>query len=429
MNRKDAEGNNVFQGGFLGLDNIGVFDRSRRRCRPAATSSSPTAPAGWRCTASTCWRSRWSWRSENPAYEDVASKFWEHFLYIAHAMSHHGQGERLDLWDDEDGFFYDVLHLPDGTRMPLKVRSMVGLIPLFAVETLEPEMLERLPGLPAAPRLVRRAPARSHRQRRLHADAGRRRAPAALGRRRAIGCSACSRACSTSASSCRRTASARCRACTRDAAVPAAGRRPRPPRRLRAGANRRPACSAATRTGAGRSGSRSTTCSIEALQKFHHYFGDDFTVECPTGSGQHADAGRGRRPSCRGGCRASSCATRTGRRPVFGGVERFQSDPHWRDHVPFHEYFHGDNGARPRRQPPDRLDGARRQAAAAERRRRGRPGGDRGRAPTSVAECEPERPACGPTRRVPPRHRSIRDRRSASDVPRFRRFPARLRRG
>ncbi len=83
--------------------------------------------------------------SENPVYEDVASKFWEHFLYIANAMSHRGDGEE-SMWNDEDGFFYDVLHLPNGERKPMKVRSMVGLIPLFAVQTLEPELLDKLPG-------------------------------------------------------------------------------------------------------------------------------------------------------------------------------------------------------------------------------------------------------------------------------------------
>ena len=83
---------------------------------------------------------------DNPAYEDVASKFWEHFLYIAHAMGHQGKDAQLDLWDEADGFFYDNLNLPDGMRHPLKIRSMVGLIPLFAVETLEPEMIERLNG-------------------------------------------------------------------------------------------------------------------------------------------------------------------------------------------------------------------------------------------------------------------------------------------
>ena len=117
VNRKDAEGNNVFQGGFLGLDNIGVFDR----IDGAADRRPPRAvrrhELDGRCTASTCWPSRWSWPSNNPAYEDVATKFFEHFVYIADAMNNIGD-EGVGLWDEEDGFFYDVLHLPDGTRHP-----------------------------------------------------------------------------------------------------------------------------------------------------------------------------------------------------------------------------------------------------------------------------------------------------------------------
>ena len=144
VNRKDADGRNVFQGGFLGLDNIGVFDRSAE------------LPTGGRLEQSdgTSWMAMYSLNmmaialelaDGNPAYEDMASKFWEHFLNISKAMSHRGGQEGQSLWNEEDGFFYDVLHLPDARQFPIKVRSMVGLIPLFAVETLEPERLERLP--------------------------------------------------------------------------------------------------------------------------------------------------------------------------------------------------------------------------------------------------------------------------------------------
>jgi hypothetical protein len=138
VNRKDAEGNNVFEGGFLGLDNIGVFDRSAPLPTGGTLEQSDT----------TSWMAMYSLNmlaialelaSEDPAYEDVASKFWEHFVHIAHAIN------TLGLWDSTDGFYYDLLHLPDGRSMPLTVRSMVGLIPLFAVETLEPDVLERLP--------------------------------------------------------------------------------------------------------------------------------------------------------------------------------------------------------------------------------------------------------------------------------------------
>ena len=144
VNRKDAEGMNIFQGGFLGLDNIGVFDRSA----PLPTGGHIEQSDG------TSWMAMYTLNllaialelaSEDPSYEDVASKFWEHFVYIASAMSHRGHNG-MGLWNEEDGFFYDVLKLPDGTHFPMKIRSMVGLIPLFAVETLEPEVLDKLPG-------------------------------------------------------------------------------------------------------------------------------------------------------------------------------------------------------------------------------------------------------------------------------------------
>jgi hypothetical protein len=143
VNRKDVEGNNVFQGGFLGLDNIGVFDRSA------------VLPTGGHINQSdgTSWMGMYCLNmltialelaKTNPVYEDIATKFFEHYLYIADAMNHIGEME-ASLWDEQDGFYYDVLHLPDDRQIELKVRSMVGLIPLFAVETLVPETLRQLP--------------------------------------------------------------------------------------------------------------------------------------------------------------------------------------------------------------------------------------------------------------------------------------------
>ena len=143
VNRKDADGMNIFQGGFLGLDNIGVFDRSA----PLPTGGYIEQSDG------TSWMAMYTLNllaialelaTDDPSYEDVASKFWEHFIYIANAMSHRGD-EHMGLWNEEDGFFYDVLKLPDGNQFPMKIRSMVGLIPLFAVETLEQDVLDKLP--------------------------------------------------------------------------------------------------------------------------------------------------------------------------------------------------------------------------------------------------------------------------------------------
>ncbi|MGH8286610.1 MAG: MGH1-like glycoside hydrolase domain-containing protein, partial [Steroidobacteraceae bacterium] len=148
VNRKDAEGRNVFQGGFLGLDNIGVFDRSAQL--PTGGHIDQADGTSWMAMyALNLMRIALELAQHNHVYEDIATKFLEHFLHIAEAMSHIGGGGPgnggVGLWDDEDKFFYDVLHLPDETMTPLKVRSMVGLIPLFAVETLEPELLERVP--------------------------------------------------------------------------------------------------------------------------------------------------------------------------------------------------------------------------------------------------------------------------------------------
>src|SRR5206468_511166 len=144
VNRKDPAGRNVFQGGFLGLDNIGVFDRSA----PLPTGgyieqSDGTSWMGMYCLNMLAMALELA--REDPAYEDVASKFFEHFVYIAHA-THHVAGMDMSLWDETDGFYYDVLALPDGRRERLKVRSLVGLIPLYAVETFDTGMTEHLQG-------------------------------------------------------------------------------------------------------------------------------------------------------------------------------------------------------------------------------------------------------------------------------------------
>jgi hypothetical protein len=144
VNRKDREGRNVFQGGFLGLDNIGVFDRS-----------APLPGGGYiEQSDATSWMAMYCLNMlsialelarEDTAYEDVASKFFEHFVYICRAMHDIG-GAGIELWDAKDGFYYDVLHLSDGRHFPMKVRSMVGLIPLFAVETLDSDDIDQLTG-------------------------------------------------------------------------------------------------------------------------------------------------------------------------------------------------------------------------------------------------------------------------------------------
>jgi hypothetical protein len=142
VNQKDSEGNNIFEGGFLGLDNIGVFDRSQ----PLPTGGSIEQADGTSWMAMFCLnmlRISVEISLYDPVYQDMASKFLEHFLYIAGSLNEMGKG--VSLWDDEDNFYYDLLHMPNGYSFPLKIRSMVGIIPLFAIETIDQDTLDRLP--------------------------------------------------------------------------------------------------------------------------------------------------------------------------------------------------------------------------------------------------------------------------------------------
>jgi hypothetical protein len=342
VNRKDAEGMNVFQGGFLGLDNIGVFDRSA----PLPTGGHLEQSDG------TSWMAMYALNMlaiaselarENPAYEDVASKFWEHFLNIAHAMSGgrlHG-GDGRDLWDEEDGFFYDVLHTPDGRRTPLRVRSLVGLIPLLAVQTIEPDMLDRMDGFrrrmlwfiqnrPDLTANVACMRTSGQRERRLlailDADRLRRVLHVMLDEREFLspyGIRSIS-------------------ALHRDQ-----------PYRLRVNGTEYQVRYEPAESSPGLFGGNSNWRGpiwlpinyllVEALQRFHHYHGDAFTVECPTGSGVMMTLDQVAAELSR---RLSRIFLRDdrGRRPVYGGLDTFQHDPHWRDLVLFHEYFHGDEG-------------------------------------------------------------------------------------
>ncbi len=340
VNRKDAEGKNVFQGGFLGLDNIGVFDRSA------------TLPTGGHLEQSdaTSWMGMYCLNmltialelaKESPAYEDMASKFFEHFVYICRAMANLG-GEGIELWNREDGFYYDVLHLPDGTRFPLKVRSMVGLIPLFAVETLDSEVVDRLPGFKRRMQwfLDNRPELGAHVETRT--DPGGR-IPRFLSL----------------------VSKDRLRSVLRymldeeeflsPHGIRAVSRFHRDhPYVLRVdGMEHRvdyePAESSTFLFG-GNSNWRGPVwfpvnyLLVESLQKFHHFLGDSYRVEAPSGSGRQATLAEVATDLSR---RLVSAFLRgpDGRRPVFGGQPRLQGDPHFRDHVLFYEYLHGDDGA------------------------------------------------------------------------------------
>jgi hypothetical protein len=339
VNRKDAEGMNIFQGGFLGLDNIGVFDRSR----PLPTGGYIEQSDG------TSWMAMYTLNllaialelaSEDSAYEDVASKFWEHFVYIAHAMSHRGQ-DGVGLWDDTDGFFYDVLELPDGRKHPIRIRSMVGLIPLFGVETLEPEVLDRLPGF------KRRLEWFIDNRPDLTANVACMRT-AGMGERRLLSIA--------SQEQLRRILQFMLdeEEFLSPHGVRSVSRFHREHPYILAvndiehRVDYEPAESSTGLFG-GNSNWRGPIwfplnfLLIESLQKFHHYLGDEFKVEFPTRSGNLLNLWE---ISSELSKRLNSIFLRDpqGRRPVNGELEKFQSDPHWRDLIQFHEYFHGDSG-------------------------------------------------------------------------------------
>ena len=339
VNRKDADGRNVFQGGFLGLDNIGVFDRSA----PLPTGghieqSDGTSWMGMYCLNMLAIALELA--KDNPAYEDVASKFFEHFVYICGAMNNLG-GENIELWNAKDGFYYDVLSMPNGQRIPLKVRSMVGLIPLFAVETLDPEQVDKLPGFKRRLQwFIENRPELSDHIEAQSTDDGVRRFLSLVNRHRL-------------------KQVLRYMLDENEFFSPYGIRAlsdyhrehpyTLPVNDMEYRVDYEPAESSTGLFG-GNSNWRGPIwfpvnyLLIESLQKFHFFLGDNYKVECPTGSGKSENlwdiAGQISQRLTRIFLRDEQ-----GRRPVFGGTEKFQEDPHWRDLIPFHEYFHGDNGA------------------------------------------------------------------------------------
>ncbi len=339
VNRKDVEGNNVFQGGFLGLDNIGIFDRSAR------------LPTGGHINQSdgTAWMAVYTLNllamaleiaQHNHVYEDIASKFFEHFLYIAHSLN--SLAGEDGLWDDEDGFYYDVLKLDDGRAVPLKVRSLVGLLPLFAIAVGERGMGLRIPDFRA--RLlwfVENSPA-------LCANVGSLDSEGFDGRLL------------LSVVNHERLERILARALDEEHFLSPFGIRSvskyhrEHPFGLQIGGQTyrvdyEPAEST-TGTFGGNSNWRGPVwfpmnfLLVEALQKFHYQAGDDFKVECPTGSGRMLSLWD---VSMELSHRLINlfAAGPDGRRPVYGASEKFQNDPHWRDHMLFFEYFNGDTGA------------------------------------------------------------------------------------
>ena len=340
VNRKDAAGKNVFEGGFLGLDNIGVFDRSAEL--PGGGTLEQADATSWmgmyclNLLAIALELSR-----ENPSYQDVANKFFEHFLYIAHAM-HDVAGEGIRLWDEADGFFYDVMHLPNGQSFPMKLRSMVGLIPLFAVETLSSTVGERFPSFEKrVDWFLTNRPELSEHIASIHdRGAGGRRLLAVMDRESLV------RVLKRMLDENEFLSPHGIRALSRV-------HKDHPYVVNIDGVTRKVAYEPAE-SSSGLFGGNSNWRGpvwfpvnyliIESLQKYHHYYGDDLKVECPTGSGKMMTLWE---VASELSSRLVSLFVRgkDGRRPAHGFVDRLQKDPHFKDHITFFEYFHGDNGA------------------------------------------------------------------------------------
>jgi hypothetical protein len=339
VNRKDAAGRNVFQGGFLGLDNIGVFDRSA----PLPTGghieqSDATSWMGMYCL--NMLQIALELAREDRAYEDVASKFFEHFVYICHAMNNIGGG--VELWDKSDGFFYDVLSLPDGRKQPLKVRSLVGLIPLYAVESLDSALIDRLPGFKRRMQwfIENRPELSDHVQALTTPDLRVLRLLALVGRDRLR------QVLHYMLDENEFLSPFGVRALSRyhlehpyllevDGTVHRVDYEPGESRSHLFGGNsnwRGPVWFPVN------------FLLIEALQRYHFFFGDDFKVEFPTGSGVRMNLWQIAAELSRRLLRIF-VPDADGVRPCLREMKLFRDDPHFRDLLLFHEYFHGETGA------------------------------------------------------------------------------------
>jgi hypothetical protein len=339
VNRKDEEGNNVFEGGFLGLDNIGVFDRSK------------DLPTGGHLEQSdgTSWMAMFCLNmlaiamelaKEDKVYEDVASKFFEHFVYISDAMNNLGE-ENTELWDERDGFYYDVLHLPTERNIPIRVRSMVGLIPLFAVETIKAEWLEHLPAFKKRTEwfLKNRPDLTDQIACGQKIGKGNRLLLALVNENRLR------RILHLMLSENEFLSEYGIRALSRAHKI-------NPYFILIKDTEYRveyePGESKSGMFG-GNSNWRGPIwfpvnyLLIESLQKFDYYYGEDFKVEFPTGSGRMLTLWEVSQELEK---RLSNIFLKDpeGNRAVFGNNEKFQTDEHWRDYILFYEYFHGDRG-------------------------------------------------------------------------------------
>ena len=340
VNRKDRFGRNVFEGGFLGLDNIGVFDRS-----------APLPTGGYLEQADgTAWMALFTQNmgelavelaAHDPTYESLVEKFLDHFLWIAAGMNRAGEN---GMWDEEDGFYYDILRLPDGRATRLKVRSMVGLLPLCATSVVEPWQRERVPKVTTL--LLARLRQMPELLRFIHPTGS---GHFGVGERGIIALLTPERL--------RRVLS---KMLDEEEFLSPYGIRSlskfhqRHPYAFHVGGQEYRVEYLPAESDSGMFGGNSNwrgpiwfpvnVLIIRALLSFYLYYGDNFMIECPTGSGRLMNLFEVAKEIADRLTRIFLQDER-GRRPVYGGTEKFQSDPHWRDLLSFYEYFHGDNGA------------------------------------------------------------------------------------
>jgi hypothetical protein len=340
VNRKDRSGKNVFEGGFLGLDNIGVFDRSA----PLPTGGCLEQADGTAWMALFCQNMAGlavELAAYDPSHSDMVTKFIEHFLWIATSINRVG---REGMWDEEDGFYYDVLRFPDGSATRLKVRSMVGLLPLCATSATEKWQRERVPEVMA--HLTERMKQMPELWHSMHPTGPGYYGVAERGIIALVNPDRLRRILSKLLDENEFLSPCGIRALSLYHA--------KHPYVLNVGGQEYRVDYLPAESNTGMFGGNSNwrgpvwlpvnVLIIRALVEFYLYYGDNFKVECPAGSGKMMNLYEVANELIR---RLASIFLRDqhGRRPVYGGTEKFQTDPHWKDYLLFYEYFHGDNGA------------------------------------------------------------------------------------